>query len=158
MWGFFLSPPSFLFCFPFSFKMLQWAGVQQPPVRSQLDWLPGYTVELFPTLLALNQIAGVQPLQSVTSPDLLSAVDIILEISITRVGIALEIIDVYNKVICHGNNVIFVWIPAGVDIKGNEMGDKAVKKALQNNSEVIEKENSVSQQTKKQSQTTNSGS
>lgn len=38
------------------------------------------------------------------------------------------------------------------------MGDKAVKKALQNNSEVIEKENSVSQQTKKQSQTTNSGS
>lgn len=108
--------------------------------------------------MALNQIAGVQPLQSVTSPDLLSAVDIILEISITRVGIALEIIDVYNKVICHGNNVIFVWIPAGVDIKGNEMGDKAVKKALQNNSEVIEKENSVSQQTKKQSQTTNSGS
>lgn len=38
------------------------------------------------------------------------------------------------------------------------MGDKAVKKALQNNSEVIEKENSVSQQTKKQSQTANSGS
>lgn len=39
------------------------------------------------------------------------------------------------------------------------MGDKAVKKALQNNSEVIEeKENSVSQQTKKESQTTNSGS
>lgn len=51
----------------------------------------------------------------------------------------MEIIDVYNKVICHSNNVIFVWIPACVDIKGNEMGDKAVKKALQNNSEVIEK-------------------
>lgn len=51
----------------------------------------------------------------------------------------MEIIDVYNKVICHSNNVIFVWLPACVDIKGNEMGDKAVKKAFQNNSDVIEK-------------------
>lgn len=49
----------------------------------------------------------------------------------------MEIIDVYNKVICHSNNVIFVWIPACVDIKGNETGDKAVKKALRNISEVI---------------------
>lgn len=89
--------------------------------------------------MALNQIAKVQPLQSVTFPDLSSAVDIILEISITRVGTALEITDVCNKVICHSNNVIFVQIPDCVDIKENEMGDKTVKKALQNHSEVIEK-------------------
>lgn len=88
--------------------------------------------------MALNQITEVQLLQSVTFPDLLSAVGITLEISITGVGIALEIIYVYNKVIRHSNNVIFVWIPACVDIKGNEKGDKAVKKAFQNNSDIIE--------------------
>lgn len=64
----------------------------------------------------------------------------------------MEIIDVYNKVICHSNNVIFVWIPACVDIKGNEKGDKAVKKAFQNNSDIIEeREFGQSTTTKKQS-------
>ncbi|KAJ6663268.1 hypothetical protein lerEdw1_010404 [Lerista edwardsae] len=45
---------------------------------------------------------------SATMQDLLSATDIILEISIIGESLALEIIDASNMVICHGNNDISV--------------------------------------------------
>ena len=42
----------------------------------------------------------------------------------------LKIIEVYHKLKERGKNVVFVWCPSHVGIKGNEKADKLAKEAL----------------------------
>ncbi|XP_037536736.1 uncharacterized protein LOC119413748 [Nematolebias whitei] len=98
-----------------------------------------YTGEMVAILLAVQWIEDNQPLRSVICSDSSSSViSIKNSCSESRPDILIEIQQTLFKISMMGLTVTFLWIPAHIGIRGNEMADKAAKEATKHNSVEIE--------------------
>lgn len=90
-----------------------------------------YTAELVAILTALSWVEGYRPkggvlIASDSASALMSIQNIMSE---SRQDIVLEIVQMVNRIINSGTDVTFLWIPAHIGVRGNELADINAKKA-----------------------------
>jgi ribonuclease HI len=95
------------------------------------DNLTIFTAELNAILLALNWINDVMPNNCMILSDSLSVLQAIdNKSSGTRPAMLLELLCTLRQLKSLNINIVFIWIPSHVGLKGNEIVDKLAKNAI----------------------------
>ncbi|KAI2667110.1 hypothetical protein H4Q32_003505 [Labeo rohita] len=103
------------------------------------DNLAVYSVELLAILLALIKIEDFKPNTFVVCSDSMAALVSILNLQSTcRLDLVYDIFQSLYRLSHRDTTVCFIWVPAHVEVDGNEVVDSLAKKALSMNSNQLD--------------------
>lgn len=99
--------------------------------RRTSDKLGVYTVEMLAVLEALRWLEKMGQVKALICSDSSSVLGSLRSfISKSRQDILYEVLQLSTNLVSKGSQVKFMWVPAHVGIRGNEMADKLAKRAL----------------------------
>lgn len=98
-----------------------------------------YTGEMLAIMFALQWIEDTRPLRAIICSDSSSSLDSLQNShSDSRPDILIEIQMTLYRIQMMGMTVVFVWVPAHVGVRGNEMADRAAKEAAKSSCSKVE--------------------
>ena len=113
------------------------AAVSTKRMKKTFTWrLPDdssiHTAELRAILLVLKHVHYFKEISFLILSDSLSSLQSILNLKFDHPGLV-QILELYTKMTREGREIVFIWVPGHVGIRGNSAADSASKDALDGN-------------------------